>query len=54
MKSIQLEESYHMNLKILSAILNKTIKDLLVESLNLLSKKYEKEIQNAGIRKTFV
>ena len=46
MKSIQIEEKYHKKLKVLSAIISKNIKDLLVESLDLLFNKYEKEIQN--------
>jgi len=51
MKSIQVEENYHKKLKVLSAIISKNIKDLLIEALNLLFDKYTEEIKNGGIYK---
>ena len=49
MKSIQLENEHHKRLKILSANVEKPVKDLLVDALNLLFKEYkEKEIKNGN------
>jgi len=48
MKSIQLENEIHKRLKILSACTEIQVKNLLVEALDLLFKKYEKEIKNGS------
>ena len=48
MKSVQLESEYHKRLKVVSAITEKQIKNLLIEALDLLFKKYEEEIKNGN------
>lgn len=51
MKSIQIEVDMHRKLKILSAVSGRNIRDILIEALNLIFNKYEKEIQDGEIRK---
>jgi len=51
MKTVIMDENTHKRLKVLSAILGKNIKELLVEASNLLFDKYQEEIKNGGIYK---
>jgi mRNA-degrading endonuclease RelE of RelBE toxin-antitoxin system len=46
MKTIQIESKYHKKLKVLSALIEKQIQNLLIEALDLLFVKYEKEFGN--------
>ena len=45
-KSVQIEKNNHKELKILSAVTEKQMKELLIEAFELLFEKYKKEIKN--------